>query len=554
MSSRDAVLTTTSFSPARLAAALAVSLVSVACSSEPSPSGNGLGPRPPMPELAAQTGAQRLTVAQYGNAIRELFGEDINVPTAIEPDAPLGGFVTLGSSVSTISSRGVEKYEKAAFAIAQQVITDPARKAAVLPCTPAGASDLECAKKVAGSLGRRVYRRPLSTAEVDRLGALVVQAGTTLGDFDKGLEFTIAAMLQSTNFLYRPQVGEPDPKNPGKRRYTSLEMASRLSFFLWNSIPDEALLAAAEKGTLTEEEGLEAEVARMLESPRAKDGLRSFVTDWLRLGDLDALSKDPTVFTYFSPDVGPAAREETLRVFEHLVFDLDADYRDVFLTRQTFVNPKLASMYAIPAPTDEGFGLVEHPADSPRLGLLGHISLLALHSHPRSTSATLRGKFVREDLLCDPIPPPPVNVNTGLPDPSTDARTLRERISQHNTDPGCRACHLLMDPIGLGLENFDGIGRFRLKETGAIIDPSGNLDGVPYSDARELAVRIHDSDKIAPCFVRKLYSYATAFEPTEEERGTINSLTYDFRAAGHRVKSLLAFIATSPGFRLAHEP
>ncbi|WP_170319552.1 DUF1592 domain-containing protein [Polyangium spumosum] len=539
-------------SRALIPAALVASLA--ACSDEAPPPTGGLGPRPPMPELAAQTGAQRLTVAQYGNAIRDIFGQDINVPTSIEPDAPLDGFVTLGSSVSTISSRGVEKYEKAAFAIAEQVVADPARKAAVLPCAPAGASDLDCAKKMVASLGRRVYRRPLATAEVDRLGGLLVQTATTLGSFDEGIEFAIAAMLQSPNFLYRPQVGEPDPKNPGKRRYTSLEMASRLSFFLWNSIPDEELLAAAESGKLTEDEGLKEQVMRMIESPRARDGLRAFVTDWLHLGELDALSKDPTVFTYYSPDVGPAAREETLRVFEHLVFDLDADYRDVFLTRKTFVNPKLASMYAVPAPTDEGFGMVELPADSPRIGLLGHISILALHSHPRSTSATLRGKFVREDLLCDSIPPPPVNVNTGLPDPSTEARTLRERIAQHNTDPTCRACHMLMDPIGLGLENFDGIGRFRLKETGAVIDASGNLDSVPFADARELAIRIHDSDKVAPCLVRKLYSYATAFEPTKEESGAINTLTYDFRASGHRVKSLLSFIATSPFFRLAHEP
>ncbi|MDI3281788.1 DUF1592 domain-containing protein [Polyangium sp. 15x6] len=552
MSFRDEPLQTTFLSRALLPAALVASLV--ACSEEAPPPSGGLGPRPPMPELAAQTGAQRLTVAQYGNAIRDLFGEDINVPTSIEPDAPLDGFVTLGSSVSTISSRGVEKYEKAAFAIAEQVVADPARKASVLPCAPAGANDLDCAKKFASSLGRRVYRRPLAAAEVDRLGGLLVQAATTLGSFDKGIEFALAAMLQSPNFLYRPQVGEPDPKNPGKRRYTSLEMASKLSFFLWNSIPDEELLAAAEAGKLTEDEGLSEQVVRMIESPRAREGLRAFVTDWLHLGELDALSKDPTVFTYYSPEVGPAAREETLRVFEHLVFDLDADYRDVFLTRTTFVNPKLASMYAVPAPTDEGFGMVEFPEDAPRIGLLGHISVLALHSHPRSTSATLRGKFVREDLLCDGIPPPPVNVNTGLPDPSTEARTLRERIAQHNTDPACRACHMLMDPIGLGLENFDGIGRFRSKETDAVIDPSGNLDGAAFANARELALRIHDNDKVAPCFVRKLYSYATAFEPAKEETATINTLTYDFRAAGHRVKSLLSFIATSPGFRLAHEP
>jgi len=562
MSSRDAADEKTGvLGRAGLALALTLSLAAsaslAACSSDPPPPAGGktdLGPRPTMPELAAQTGAQRLTIAQYGNAIRDLFGKDISVPTSIEPDTSIDGFVTLGSSVSAVSSGGVEKYEKAAFAVAQQVVADDARKAAVLPCAPSGPSDLDCAKKVVEALGRRVYRRPLTQSEIDRLAGVLVQAGTTLGTFDKGLEFGIAAMLQSPNFLYRPQVGEPDPKNAGKRRYTSLEMASKLSFFLWNSIPDEELLAAAEKGELVDDAGLTAQVERMLASPRARDGLRAFVTDWLKLGELDHLTKDPTLFTYFSPEVGPAAREETLRVFDHLVFDLDADYRDVFLTRNTFVNPKLASMYAIPAPTDEGFGEVEFPEDSPRVGLLGHISILALHSHPRSTSSTLRGKFVRESLLCDAIPAPPVNVNTGLPEPSPEARTLRDRMEQHNTDPVCRSCHILLDPIGLGLENFDGIGRYRLKETGAVIDASGDLDGTHFANARELARAVHDSDKVAPCFVRKLYSYATAFPPEKEETATINALTYDFRAANHSVKSLLAFIATNPGFRLAREP
>lgn len=553
MSSRDDKAKAKRSFSGLLGAALAFSLL--ACSSNPeppAPSEPDLGPRPPMPDQAAQTGAQRLTVAQYGNAIRELFGKDINVPTSIEPDSAIGGFVAIGASVSSISPLGVEKYEQAAFAIAKQVVADPAAKAAVLPCTPSGAADAVCAKQVVSKLGRRVYRRPLAAAEETRLAGILTQAGTTLGTFDQGLEFVIAAMLQSPHFLYRPQVGEADPAHAGKTRYTSLEMASRLSFFLWNNTPDEALLAAAEKGSLTDEAGLAAEVERMIASPKAKDGLRAFVTDWLKLGELTTLSKDPTLFTYYSPDVGPAAREETLMGFEHLVFDLDADYRDIFLTRTTFVNPKLASMYAIPAPSDEGFAEVTLPSDSPRLGLLGHISILALNAHARSTSSTLRGKFVRQQLLCDSIPPPPVNVNTGLPDPSPAARTLRERMAQHMTDPNCKACHLFMEPIGLGLENFDGIGRYRKKEAGAVIDPTGDLDGTKFADARGLAQVLHDSEKVAPCFVQKLYGYATAFEPSKEETGTLDTLTYDFRASGHRVKTLMKSIVMSPGFRLAN--
>jgi hypothetical protein len=208
----------------------------------------------------------------------------------------------------------------------------------------------------------------------------------------------------------------------------------------------------------------------------------------------------------------------------------------------------------IPSPADEGFSPVEFPSDSPRAGLLGHASILALYSHPRSTSSTLRGKFIRDDLLCDAIPPPPANVNTGLPEPSENARTLRERMKPHLTDPGCASCHQLMDPLGFGLENFDAVGRYRTEETGATIDPSGQVDGAPFKDARGLGQAIRDSDKFAPCFVRKVFSYATGFKPTEADRGTLNTLSWDFRAAGHRVKALMKLVAMSPGFRLAQKP
>lgn len=535
----------------------ALSVLSVlggACSGDPQPPAEkkDYGPRPPMPDTAAQTGAQRLTVAQYGNAIRDIFGKDINVPPALEADASIDGFVAIGASMSTISPGGIEKYEKAALAIAQQVIADDAHKSVVLKCAPTGPNDAACAKETVTSLGRLLYRRALTEAEITRLTNLFLQAAAALGGFDRGLEYAIAAMLQSPHFLYRPQVGEPDPA--GQLRYTSLEMASRLSFFFWNSTPDDALLNAAQKGYLVDDLGLAAEVERMIASPKARDGLRAFVTDWLKLRELDHLSKDPTVFTYFSPELGPAAREETLRLFEHIVFELDTDVRDVMTTRQTFVNAKLASMYAIPSPSDDGFNLVELPAESMRVGLLGHVSTLSLHSHPRSTSSTLRGKFIREALLCDVVPPPPADVNTGLPEADESARTLRERMKPHLTNDVCRSCHILMDPIGLGLENFDSIGRHRTKEVGALIDPSGDLDGVPFQDARTLAKNIRDSYKFAPCIVRKVFSYATGFRPTNADKGTLDTLHWDFRASGYRLKELMKLVALSPAFRLAQKP
>ena len=539
-----------------LGLSLVAAVFAGACGSDPPapPAKPDYGPRPPMPDTAAQTGAQRLTVPQYGNTIRDIFGKDINVPTAIEADAALDGFVAIGASVSTISPSGVEKYEKAAFAIAQQVIADDAHKAVVLQCKPTGPDDMACAKETVTRLGKKLYRRQLTDAETTRLTNIFMQASAALGGFDRGLEYAIAAMLQSPHFLYRPQVGEADPAHAGQLRYTSLEMASRLSYFLWNSTPDDELLAAAEKGDLVNDAALGAQIERMLASARAHEGLRAFVTDWLKLRELDNLNKDPTLFTYYSPDLGPMVREETLRLFEHLVFELDTDVREIMTTRQTFVNTKLASMYMIASPADEGFNLVEFPENSPRVGLLGHASILALHSHPRATSSTLRGKFIREGLLCDTIPPPPANVNTGLPEPSPTARTLRERMQPHLQDPVCKSCHILLDPIGLGLENFDAIGRYRAKEVGAVIDASGDLDGVKFADARALSKGIHDSPKFAPCIVRKVFSYATGFRPADADAATLRTLHWDFRDSGYRMKELLKLVAMSPAFRLAQKP
>ena len=505
-----------------------------------------------VPAIASRAGTPRISLAQYRNAIHDLFGEDVAVPPAMEPDTSLSGFVSIGSAQSAVSPRGVEQYEIAAFKIAEQALSG-ARRDSLVPCKPSGPADAACARAFVEALGKRVWRRPLEEDEIASLANVVTTSGAELGDFYQGAEFGIAALLQAASFLYRPSAGEPDPDRPGETRATGFEMASRLSFFLWNSTPDDALLSAAERGDLVTQTGIDAQVTRMLADPKARRGLRNFVTEYLRLDQLDTLSKDPTVFTYYSPDVGPAAREETLRVFEYNVFDQAGDFRDLFTSRRTFVNPKLASMYQVLAPNPDGFAEVELPADIPRRGILGHVSLLSLYAHPTSSSATLRGKLVRTVFLCGDIPPPPVNVNTALPEPNPNAATLRERVKIHLEDPFCASCHLQMDPIGLGLENFDGIGRYRIKDHGAVIDASGDLDDVHFSGPADLATAIREHPALAGCFVRRMYEYATSFVEEHREEPTISALTTNFQASGFKVQALMQSIATSPGFRMVGE-
>lgn len=505
---------------------------------------------PPVPSgpvgeaVGTLAAAQRLTATQYRNTVRDLFGKEVIVPSALEPDVATDGFDAVGSSTSTVSARGVEQYEAAAFAIGNQVIADPKLLSRVLTCKPAGITDEPCARAFVTTMGRRIFRRPVTAEETTKIAGVMATAATALGTFEKGVPYGIAAMLQSPQFLYR-SISRAD----SGATYGGFALAARISFFLWNSTPDDALLDAAAAGKLASYEGVKPEVDRLLADPRARDGLRNFVREWLRLGQLDRLEKDAKLFTTYSVELGPMAREETLRLFEDFVFDREADIRDVLTTRHTFVTPKLASMYQLPAPTATGFAPVDLPEDSPRRGLLGHIALLALYSHPTSSSATLRGKFVREKLLCVQIPNPPVNVNTALPEPTPDAKTLRQRVQIHFADAACAACHKIMDPIGLGLEQFDSIGRFRTKENGATIDASGDLDGAKFNNPTELAEAIRNHRDFPPCLTRKVFQYATGMKPTDADDPTLKSLTDHFVKTGYRLKPLLAAVASSPAFR-----
>lgn len=509
--------------------------------------------RAPFVEDPAPATIHRLTRAQYANAIHDLLGDEIAVPTALEPDVEAMGFATVGGSIGSVSRRGVEQYEAAALSIADQATAPGAGRDARIGCKPAGTSDPACAERFLTSFGRRAFRRALDQAEIDRLVKLAGDAAKTLGDFHRGLAFAIAAVLESPSFLYRAEIGVADPTHAGVMRYVGYEMASRLAFFLWNTIPDDALLDAAERGDLDDDAGLASEVERLLASPRAHDAWRSFWAERLGLARLDDLSKDSMVFPAMSADLGPSAREETLRLVDELLLVDDADYRELFTTRRTFVDRKLASLYGVPAPSLTKVSEVALPEEGLRAGLLGHASILALYAHPTSSSATLRGKFVRQTLLCATIPAPPANVNTALPDPSVSGPTLRDRLTVHLAAPFCASCHRPMDFVGLGLENFDGLGQLRLQENGATIDASGELDGAVFANPRELGKRVAEHPDLGPCLARHLLRYASAAPETKGEDEEIARLAYQFADQGYRVSVLLRGVAMSPAFRTAKE-
>lgn len=498
---------------------------------------------------AAPVALRKLTVRQYQNSVRELFGADAELPTALESDTSLNGFFAIGAAKSTISPSAAEKFETAAYALATKAL-DTKHRAAFVGCAPAGPVDKTCTTDFVSRFGLRVFRRPLSADEVARYAGVAEKAQTALGDFYAGLEYAVAGLLQSPSFLFRAELGSG--ATTGKSRaYDDYEMASRLSFLLWNSMPDSALLLAAGKGELTKLPGLTAQAERLLADPRARTALDDFHTERLSLDGLSALEKDKSVYEGLDDTLRGSMLGDVLDTIEEFTFGTNTDFRGLFTTRVVFVESKLAALYGLPTSTAKG--RVELPAATPRVGLLGKPAFLAANAHADTTSPTLRGKYVRERLLCQSIPAPPPNVVTVLPAPNPNAPTMRDRLKTHAESAACSSCHTLMDPIGLSLEHFDAIGRYRADDKGAKLDTTGTLDGKSYDGEMELSMLLHDSPRTAECAARQLYRYAVAHVETSGEQPAVDALIQEFVGSGYRFTALLRAVVVSDGFRFGAE-
>lgn len=298
------------------------------------------------------------------------------------------------------------------------------------------------------------------------------------------------------------------------------------------------------------------QIDRMLASPRLKSGVRAFFTDMLGFDTLSALAKDPEVYPKFTPTLAVDAQEQTLRtITDHLVVR-KGDYRELFTTRRTFLSPLLASIYRVPIGTRKGWESYEFPEGDEHTGIVTEVSFLALHSHPGRSSSTLRGKAVREIFLCQPVPAPPANVNFSIiqDTKNIDRRTARDRLTAHRTQPTCAGCHKIIDPIGLSLEHFDGLGAERQQENGAPIDASGQLDAVQFSGAIGLGQTLHDAPAAASCLVNRLYAYAAGHIAAKGEAEWIKYLQDQFKAGGYRLPDLMRAIALSDDFYRIQAP
>ena len=495
-----------------------------------------------------------LTEAQYLNTIGYVFGPDVRPEPHFPPAQRTDGLLALGSSKAGITNTSLELYQKAAVVVSSMVV-DPAHRHFLIKCKPADEkkSDAACATAFIKEKGRLIYRRPLTADELSKIVAEANKAADRLSDFYTGLGVALEALLVSPNAIFVTEDSQPDPANPGRERLDAFSLATRLSLFLWNAAPDDEVLKAAETGEIMTPKGRARIVAMMLSSKRLETGVRAFFDDMFGFDDFNSLAKDAAAYPKFTGQMAADAREETLRtVVDHLVVK-NADYRDLFTTHSTFISPGVAQLYGLPA--RPGWQAYEFPADMPRAGILTQVSFLTVHSHPGRTSPTLRGKALREILLCQPVPPPPPNVDfSAVEDPKSPFKTARGRLNFHQKNPACAGCHKIMDPMGLALENFDGIGRYRTNEKGETIDASGVLDGKQFKDVAELGRVLHDHPSLPACVVRRAYTYGSGGPGSPDNKPSLDYFTAKFAESGYKMPELLRAIALSNSFSLVTPP
>jgi mono/diheme cytochrome c family protein len=421
----------------------------------------------------------------------------------------------------------------------------------VFTSSPAGPDDEEaCARRILAPLLRRAYRRPVAEADLERPMALFRQ-GRAEGGFEAGIELALAGVLVNPSFLFRIEADPPGVAPGAAYALPDVALASRLSFFLWGSLPDDELLDLAGRGELGRPGAIAAQARRMLADPRSRHLVTGFADQWLHLRNLDAITPDLRLFPDFDDNLRQAFRRETEELFGEVLRE-DRGVLDLLRPGHTYLNERLAKHYGIPGVYGDRFRRVDLGPDGDRGGLLRQGSILTVTSYATRTSPVIRGKWVLENLLGTPPPPPPANV-PALKDNTVDASlSVRERLAEHRANPACAGCHTLMDPPGFALENFDAVGRFRATEEGRPIDSSGGLpDGSAFEGVAGLERALARRPEVfATALTEKLLTFATGRLVTPADGPAIRRVVADARADGYRLSSLIVGIAQSPPFRM----
>ncbi len=490
------------------------------------------------------TPLRRLTRGEFDRAVRDLLHSELGLARDFPNDLPAAGFAS--NRADPMSLLGVEKLMLAAEAAAADAVT---HLDSLVPCAPAQ-GDAACASQFFTELGRKAYRRSLTAAELTELSALYTQGAATAGGFSAGIQFGIERILQSPHFIYHLErtTGAAPIGASSAVPLTGPSVADRLAAFLWYSLPDEALLKAAEAGELDTPAGVAAQAERMLADAKGRDSVVEFFNEWLDIEKLETTEKNPAVFPVYTNELRTAMWQETGTFVDSVIRQGDGRLQTLLTSNLALPSGPLAAFYGL-AP---GAALTALDPQV-RSGLLTHPSVLAVHAHSDQTSPVKRGAFIRDRVMCTPLPPPPPAVNDNPPmiDPKA---TTRVRFEQHRVDPSCAACHALLDPVGFAFERYDGAGQYRTLEGGLPIDTTGTLtatndiDG-PFDGAVQLTQKLAGSAQVRDCMATQWLRYAMRQEEGEAEACSAQKIRAAFRDADGDIRKLILAVVQSDAFR-----
>jgi hypothetical protein len=484
---------------------------------------------PPPPSIRpGPAPVRRMTRFEYDNTVRDLLGDTTSPARDFGAEEEANGFSNNAANLVT-SSALAEKYMRAAEGIAERATVD----LSTLMACPMGSDEDACSRAFIAAFLERAFRRPATDDEQAAFYTLY-QEGRAV-DQRNGIAMVIEAALQSPAFLYRLEL---QPMVPGEPvvPLDDYEMASRLSYLLWGSMPDERLLQAAREGRLQTPDQIEREARRLIADPKARAVVNEFHRQWLDYDRIANVGKDALLFPDWSPAIGALMADETRRFVEGTIFDGEGTLGALLTSPSLDLDPALIAFY--------GTGS--------RRGLLTQGSILTVNAHSNQTSPVHRGKLVREQFLCDIMPPPPPEVVITVPEPDPTS-TARERFAQHSADSACAGCHRLMDPIGFGFEQYDGVGRFRTDDGGTTIDPTGTLtasdiDG-DFSGVDELSNRLASSMDMAHCYTLQWFRFAYGRGETPDDDASLEQINTAFEESGGDVIELLVALTQTEAFR-----
>ncbi|HMJ15185.1 MAG TPA: DUF1592 domain-containing protein [Polyangiaceae bacterium] len=490
---------------------------------------------------------RRLSNAEYRNTVADLLGKPAlaqQVTAKFVSETESLGFRN-NARFLQINSVVAQQYMDAAEEVAKTLRTDRT----LWPCTPAAGSERDCATRFIQDFGRKAYRRSLTNEEVTRYQGLYDKADADY-TFDAAIEWIAFTMLQSPHFLNRVEFGAGSTDGKAYVRPGPYEMASRLSYLLWQSMPDATLFEAAEAGKLATDAEVAEQARRMLQDPKARR-VYQFFDEWLDLDELPAMQRDTDTFAGYSNALPGLFAQEAKSFIEHVLWNEGGDVKQLFTAPYTFVNADLARHYGISGVTGTEFQRVNAPAG--RAGLLGLGGVLSVHDKPTRTSIVLRGLRVRTDLLCQTIGAPPADVVLDLPEVSAGV-PQRQSLEQHRADPTCAQCHNRLDPIGIVFENFDALGRLRTEdELGNPIDTRGEITNTrdangAVANAIELSARLADSQEVRECLTRQTFRFFYGRGEKTEDSCSLKQLDTAFEKSNYSIQDLLVALTQTDAF------